>query len=334
MKKLWVPALAVFSLALVCVPARAGGGCGWACPPVYDGCSAGAVQWVEQVVTCYRTEMRERAVPVTVQRPVWHEVVTPYTTTVRVPEYHNERRVATVYTSVPREVVRNVTLCRTVPITSMVKRWVTTYNRVPRQVTYNVTSCRMVPVTTNVQRMVTTYQRVPRQVTYNVTCCQLVPVTCVDPCTGCSHTVCRPQYSTQAVTATVWECVPATHAVTVPVTTYQAQPYTQPVTTTVWECVPATQEVTVPVTTYQAQYYTQAVRSVVWECVPVQKEYWVPVCSYRPEQRTYQVRRMVCQITTETVLRREWYCQTVPYQTTVKVPVPAAPSPGWGGCCY
>src|SRR5690242_17675122 len=127
MKKLWVLALAVAGLALAAVPARAGCGGGWCCPPPCDTCASVSVSWVDQAVTCYRTEWRERDVPCTVVRPVYHQVVTPYTYTVMVPEYHNERRVCTVYTSVPHQVTNNVTYCRVVPVYSTVKQWVTSY---------------------------------------------------------------------------------------------------------------------------------------------------------------------------------------------------------------
>jgi hypothetical protein len=338
MKRLRVLALAVAALMLAAGSVRAcHHGCGWCCPPPCDTCSNVCVSWVDQVVTCYHTEMRERSVPVVVQRPVYNEVVTPYTCTVMVPEYHNERRVATVYTSVPHQVTQNVTYCRAVPVYSTVTQWVTSYTQVPRQVTYNVNYCRTVPVYGTARQWVTRYTRVPRPVTYNVTTCHLVPVTCTDPCTGCCHTVCQPQYSTQPVTTTVWECVPHQEEVTVPTCTYHTEWYTQPVTTTVWECVPVRREVTATVCNYKTEYYTQPVTSTVYECVPVQREYWVSVCSYRPVQQTYQYRHVVCSYTSETVWHREWYCVNVPYQTTVKVPVYtpvcAQPSAGWGGCC-
>jgi hypothetical protein len=306
MKK-WVLVWAVLVLALAATPARAWCGGGWSCPAPCDVCCDVSVSWVDQVVTCYRSELRSRDVPCVIHRPVYHEVVTPYTCTVMVPEYHNEKRVATVLTSVPHEIVRNVTTCRNIPVWTNVAQWVTSYTSVPRQVTCTVTRCRSVPVWSNVTYWVTSYTSVPRQVTCNVTCCSLVPVSCVDPCTGCCFTVCRPQFSTV------------------------------PVTRTVWECVPVQKQVTVPVCHYRTEYYTQAVKSVVWQCVPVQKEYWVPVCTYRPVQQTYQSRHLVCEYTTETVWHKEWFCVAMPYQTTVKVPVClpcAAPSTGWGGCCY
>jgi hypothetical protein len=335
MKKLSVLALAVAGLALASAPARAG--CGWCSPPPCDTCASVSVSWVEQAVTCYRTEMRERSVPCTVVRPVYHEVVTPYTYTVLVPDYHNEKRVCTVYTSVPHQVTNNVTYCRTVPVWSNVTQWVTTYNQVPHQVTYNQTYCRSVPVYSTVTQWVTRYNRVPRQVTYNVTTCHMVPVSCCDPCTGCCHTVCQPQVCTVPVTCTVWECVPVQEAVQVPVCSYRTEYYTQPYTCTVWECVPSQKAVTVPVCSYKNEYYTQPVTSTVWECVPVQKDYWVTVCSYHPEQRQAECRRVVCEYQQETVWHREWYCVTVPYQTMVRVPVytPVCPAPSasWGGWC-
>jgi hypothetical protein len=107
------------------------------------------------------------------------------------------------------------------------------------------------------------------------------------------------------------------------------------VTYTVYESVAVPRQVTAPVTTYQTQAYTQPVTSTVHETVPVQRQYSVPVTTYRNEQRTKTVQQAVVEYQQEIVMRREFYCVTVPYQTTVRVPVyaPAAPSAGFGGWC-
>ena len=76
----------------------------------------------------------------------------------------------------------------------------------------------------------------------------------------------------------------------------------------------------------QTETFTQKVTCTVYDCVPVQKEVTVKVCSYKTEQRTVECRRVVCECVPETVTRKERYCVMVPYQTTVKVPVPACPA--------
>jgi hypothetical protein len=78
-------------------------------------------------------------------------------------------------------------------------------------------SCRTevdkVPITVQVpqyfDQTVKTYYtvRVPRVIVRDVSRCVLVPVTSVDPCTGCCYTTCCPQWITQQVSCTVYDCV-------------------------------------------------------------------------------------------------------------------------------
>lgn len=77
-------------LAALVGSAPAVAGCGDLC-----GC-APQVQWVDQVVTCYRCETRTRGVPVTVNRAVCREEVVPRKYYVSIPEYKEEKR--TIYT--------------------------------------------------------------------------------------------------------------------------------------------------------------------------------------------------------------------------------------------
>jgi hypothetical protein len=124
----------------------------------------------------------------------------------------------------------------------------------------------MVPVWTDQKQTQVFYKRVPKEVEREVTTCHMVRDCVVDPCTGCTRTVCRPEYSTQKVKCTIWECIPEKRDVT------------------------------------------------------------VRVCSWKPEERTVETRRVICEWKPETITRKERYCEMVPYQTTVKVPV-CVPAP-------
>jgi hypothetical protein len=158
----------------------------------------------------------------------------------------------------------------------------------------------------------------------------MVPTCCVDPCSGCCHVSCCPQYTTYPVKCVVYECVPVPQEFEVTVCSYKTETYVQPVKYTVYECVPVPQEYTVTVCTYKTETYVQPVKYTVYECVPVPQEYTVTVCSYKPEERTYQCHQTVCEWKQETVVHKECYCVSVPYQATVRVPVC---TPVCGGCC-
>ncbi|HJT78475.1 MAG TPA: hypothetical protein VJ739_14825 [Gemmataceae bacterium] len=73
-----------------------------------SGCCAPKVEWVEQVVTCYRTETRVRAVPVTVNHAVCREEVVPRKYYVSIPEWKEEKRTIYVYKPNHKEVERTV----------------------------------------------------------------------------------------------------------------------------------------------------------------------------------------------------------------------------------
>jgi hypothetical protein len=65
--------------------------------------------------------------------------------------------------------------------------------------------------------------RVPRVVEKEVPVCRSVPVTCVDPCTGCTYTVCKRETVLQKVKYTVFDCVPVKKEYTVKVCSYKEQ---------------------------------------------------------------------------------------------------------------
>lgn len=219
MKKFVVVAVALAALSLAAAPAQAchrggsccesgcnygcnygcGSGCGACCTP----CCAPQVSYVEQTVTCYRQEMRQRQVPCTVNRVVVHTEVVPQTYTVCVPTWHEERRTITVCTCVPRQIERQV--------------------------------C----------------------------CTRMVPVCVTDPCTGCTHTCCKPECYTQTVTCTVMEQVPVQKEISVRVCSYHQEQRTCNVT----RCVPECKTETV----MRTECYCV--------CVPYQVTVKVPVCT-------------------------------------------------------
>jgi hypothetical protein len=75
-----------------------------------------APTYVDKTVTCYRTEWKEKEVPVTVYKRVPREVVVPHKCMVWVPEWKEEKRMVTQYHMVPKEVERVVTTCHRVPV--------------------------------------------------------------------------------------------------------------------------------------------------------------------------------------------------------------------------
>ncbi len=171
-----------------------------------------------------------------------------------------------------------------------------TVNRVvPRQVVEQHQCTVMVPVWKEEVRTVTSYTSVPRQVEREVTVCHKVPVApacgecggCATACcdSGCGHHRHRLFGRHHRGGGDCGGCGGC------------AAP-----------C-------------YQTVTEVRKVVCTVMECVPVQKQVKVRVCSYRPEVKTYTTTRTVCECRPETVVRKVRYCVSVPYQTTVKVPV-------------
>jgi hypothetical protein len=74
-------------------------------------------------------------------------------------------------------------------------------------------------------------------------------------------------------------------------------------------------------TACKPQVVMRKVCCVVLENHPIQKQVTVPVCTYRPVQETVPCCRMVCETRPETVTQTVRYCELVPYQAVVLVPV-------------
>ena len=84
-----------------------------------------------------------------------------------------------------------------------------------------------------------------------------------------------------------------------------------------------------PYTVCKPETYVQKVKYTVTECVPTPKEVTYNVCTYKEEVRKWTTKHVVCTWKEDTEMRKERYCVSVPYPTTVKVPVcvPVCPPP-------
>lgn len=99
-----------------------------------------------------------------------------------------------------------------------------TVNRcIPREVVEERKVCVLVPETRQEKRTITVCRQVPREIEVDVTCCQMVPVACTDPCTGCTVTVCKPQYVTKKVKKIVCDLVPEQREIVVNVCNYRQE---------------------------------------------------------------------------------------------------------------
>lgn len=146
-----------------------------------------------------------------------------------------------------------------------------TVNRVvPREVRVPMTRTVYVPTYENVKQTVTVMRQVPREVEREVTVCHMVSECVVDPCTGCTRTVCRPQTTVQRVRHTVMECVPTAQEVTARVCRMQPTEQKYEVTRIEYETRP--EKVTRRVPYCVTVPVEQKVRVPV--CVPV-----APVCA-------------------------------------------------------
>jgi len=227
-----------------------------------------AVSYVEQVRTGYRPVMRSREVEVVVNRLV----------TKPVEEKFNYNEYET--------------------ITTPEKRSVTHYRCVTEQVpyTFNV----QVPVYTPTKVKQTFYTCVPTPVVENVPVCVTVPCPMVDPCTGCTYTVC------QRVTVM------------------------KPVTRTVMKMVPQEREVVVQ----QVSWKTQEQKSfrLVSKMVSEVHHFTVNVVSYKAVPKVGTRTYYVCETVPTKTRVTQTYCELQQYQYTVQVPVctpimPPAPAP-------
>jgi hypothetical protein len=206
MKKLIVLGLALAALLATGAAVQAHGWGGWCGGHGYAYVGGGCeVTYVDQVVTCYRTEYVEKDVTYTVRKPVYKEVVNKHKVTVMVLKNFTKEETFTVYKMVPKEIEEEVTFYKLVP--KVTKQEVTTYkyDTVAKEVVVNQAVCTQVPVT------------------YNIC--------------GCCFTCYQTQVSYVPVKQTVYECVTVPVKSQVDVTTYEQQLEKSKVKKTIYECV-------------------------------------------------------------------------------------------------
>src|SRR2546430_1474970 len=80
-----------------------------------------------------------------------------------------------------------------------------------------------VPVWTEKKEKVWVCNMVAREVVRDVTRCRMERTCCTDPCTGCTHTVCKPVTYVEQGKCTVWENHPIEKEVTVKVCSYKTE---------------------------------------------------------------------------------------------------------------
>jgi len=129
-----------------------------------------------------------------------------------------------------------------------------------------------VPVWTDKKEKVWVCNMVAKEVVRDVTRCKMERTCCTDPCTGCTHTVCKPVTYVEQVKCTVWENHPLEKEVTVKVCSYKTEEKTYQSTHRVCEYKPEQ-------VTYKERYcvsvpYKTTVKVAV--CVPA------PVCPPAP----------------------------------------------------
>jgi hypothetical protein len=81
----------------------------------------------------------------------------------------------------------------------------------------------LVPEWRTEYRPCTTHVMKPRVITKDVCRTVMVPVCCIDPCTGCPVTVCKPQTIVEQQHCTIHECVPVVTQVPVKVCHYRTE---------------------------------------------------------------------------------------------------------------
>jgi hypothetical protein len=238
MKKLMVAGFLLAGAFALAGSAQAHGlrrGCGGCESDCAQPCAAPAPppppQYVEKVVTCYKTEWREKNVECVVNHMVSHEEVRKHTSTVCVPVWKEEKRTVTEYKSVPKVVEREVVVCKKVPAP-----------------------------------------------------CETPCGGCESGCdNGCGHHRHR-LFGHRHKGCDDCGCETPCNVV---------------------------REV-------------QKVKCTVYECVPVKKDIVVKVCHYEQQQKVYETKCLVWECKPEKVMKKVRYCERVPYQTTIKVPVCAA----------
>jgi hypothetical protein len=113
---------------------------------------------------------------------------------------------------------------------------------VPRVVDETRTCTVLIPEMKEEKRTCTTFKLVPKEVEREITCVKLCCVEIRDPCTGCCHTTCKPEFYTKKVKQIICEAVPQDHTYTVQVCVYRPEERKYTCKVTVWDSVP--QEVT------------------------------------------------------------------------------------------
>jgi hypothetical protein len=174
-----------------------------------------------------------------------------------------------------------------VKIVTPEKRIETFYACVTKDVPYTYKVC--VPVTVPEHRTVPYLETIQREITIKVPACKTVQRTCVDPCTGCPYTVTQHVIELQDKKVMVCQLVPKTKDVTVNVRRIAIEE--------------------------RAGVYK------VKERVPQSREVDVQVVSCRPMEKTGVCKRIISETVVDRVNVRQVYCEMVPYEVTVRVPV-------------
>jgi hypothetical protein len=291
---------------------------------VYAGaCPTGAgvvvgPQYVEQTVTRYRCEYREREEEVTVVKMVPREE--PYKYRVLVPVMKPEKRKVMEYqTSMVEEPYKYTVI---VPVMKPEKRKVIEYQTSMVEEPYKY--YEMVPTTTMQTQMQTRYTCVPQTVVQNVPVCRTVTVpvvcqtapSCCDPCgaTVIRYT-CQRVMEMQQVTRVVSQMVATQVEVTVPVTTWNR--VEREGKRMVCRTTPVEREITVNVCHYERQ--EREGKRMVWKTTPVEREITVNICTYEEQER--EGKRIVYDRVESKEKRKVGYYETVPYTEQVMVAV-------------
>jgi hypothetical protein len=150
-----------------------------------------------------------------------------------------------------------------------------------------------VPITVQQKQTVTYFESVQKAVVVQVPVCRPVTVTLIDPCTGCPYSVC--QYITEL----------------------------QNVTTVVTQCVPKSQDVVVNVPSVKVEDRTGTYK--VSEMVEQSREVTVNVVSCKAIEKSGVIRKLVSETVIDMFNVTQTYCEMVPYEMVVRVPVSCCP---------
>ena len=285
---------------------RGCGGCESA--PCAPAAAPAPVQYETRMVTRYKPVMKERIVEDVVSRMVPRDE--KYTYTCMVPVHSQEKRTVTCYEMVRREVDQKITVM--VPTTVKEKRKVIECDRITKQVEYKY--YEMVPRQVKEKVKQTVYDRRVKEVEETVPVCRVVRHQHVDECGRC-YTTCERVTEMQKVKHCVVECVPTVREVEVCRTVCDRVERVGK--RTVCEYIPREREIEVCAIRCEAQ--ERIVKRCIVEAVPQKREVLVNVCHYKAEKRD-GVRR-VYDCVRENVKRKVQYCEMVPYQEEIRVPV-------------